>query len=144
MGDYFLLAISCIFVNTILLAQYLGNCPFLGCSKKMETATGMATAVVFVLVLAGAITWALSHYILKPFDLEYLQTLSFILVIKKIHPGTLFRSWYIPSPNHNQLCCNGCLPYQHQGRVYLPADPCFILYIPCGFWSGSYSLCWPA
>jgi electron transport complex protein RnfA len=84
MGDYFLLAISCIFVNNILLAQYLGNCPFLGCSKKMETATGMATAVVFVLVLAGAITWALSHYILKPFDLEYLQTLSFILVIASL------------------------------------------------------------
>lgn len=84
MGDYFLLAISCIFVNNILLAQYLGNCPFLGVSKKMETATGMATAVIFVLVLAGAITWVLSHYILKPFDLEYLQTLSFILVIASL------------------------------------------------------------
>ena len=57
MGDIFVLAISCIFVNNILLAQYLGNCPFLGVSKKMETATGMAMAVVFVLVMAGAITW---------------------------------------------------------------------------------------
>ncbi|NLD38001.1 MAG: RnfABCDGE type electron transport complex subunit A [Desulfatiglans sp.] len=84
MGDYFLLAISCIFVNNILLAQYLGNCPFLGVSKKMETATGMAMAVIFVLVLAGSITWAISHFILKPFDLEYLQTLSFILVIASL------------------------------------------------------------
>ena len=50
MGDYILLAISCIFVNNILLMQYLGNCPFLGVSKRMETAVGMAMAVVFVLV----------------------------------------------------------------------------------------------
>ena len=84
MGDYILLAISCIFVNNILLAQYLGNCPFLGVSKKMETATGMAMAVIFVLVMAGAITWAISHFILKPFDMEYLQTLSFILVIASL------------------------------------------------------------
>ena len=81
MGDILVLAISCIFVNNILLAQYLGNCPFLGVSKKMETATGMAMAVIFVLVMAGAITWLTSAYILKPFGFEYLQTLSFILVI---------------------------------------------------------------
>jgi len=81
MGDFLLLAISCIFVNNILLAQYLGNCPFLGVSKRMETATGMAMAVVFVLVMAGAITWLTSTYILKPYGFEYLQTLSFILVI---------------------------------------------------------------
>ncbi len=81
MGDLLLLMVSCIFVNNILLAQYLGNCPFLGVSKKMETATGMAMAVVFVLVLAGAITWVTSAYILKPYGFEYLQTLSFILVI---------------------------------------------------------------
>jgi Na+-translocating ferredoxin:NAD+ oxidoreductase subunit A len=81
MGEYFLLMISCIFVNNILLMQYLGNCPFLGVSKKMETATGMAMAVVFVIVLAGAITWAIREYALKTLGLEYLQTLSFILVI---------------------------------------------------------------
>ena len=57
MGDLFVLAISCILINNILLAQYLGNCPFLGTSKKMETAVGMAMAVVFVLVMAGVITW---------------------------------------------------------------------------------------
>jgi len=81
MGDYFLLAISCIFVNNILLMQYLGNCPFLGVSKKMETAVGMAMAVVFVLVLAGAITWITNNLILKAFGFEYLRTLAFILVI---------------------------------------------------------------
>jgi len=81
MGDLFVLVISCIFINNILLAQYLGNCPFLGTSKKMETAIGMAMAVIFVLVLAGALTWILNQYMLKPMDVVYLQTLSFILVI---------------------------------------------------------------
>lgn len=84
MEDYILLAVSCIFVNNILLMQYLGNCPFLGVSKKMETATGMAMAVIFVLVMAGAITWCVSAFFLKPFKLEYLQTLSFILVIASL------------------------------------------------------------
>lgn len=75
------LIISCIFVNNILLMQYLGNCPFMGVSKKMETATGMAMAVIFVLVMAGSITWVISEFALKRFGLEYLQTLAFILVI---------------------------------------------------------------
>ena len=81
MGDYVLLAIGCIFVNNILLMQYLGNCPFLGVSKKMETAMGMGMAVVFVLVLAGAITWMVDHFLLRPFGFEFLRTISFILVI---------------------------------------------------------------
>ena len=84
MGDYFLLAISCIFVNNILLMQYLGNCPFLGVSKRMETALGMAMAVVFVLVLAGAITWVVNNLVLKPFGFEFLRTLAFILVIASL------------------------------------------------------------
>lgn len=84
MGDYILLAISCILVNNILLAQYLGCCPFLGTSKKMETATGMGMAVVFVLVLAGAITWLIEAYLLKPLGLEYLRTIAFIIVIASL------------------------------------------------------------
>ncbi|MBW1616122.1 MAG: RnfABCDGE type electron transport complex subunit A [Deltaproteobacteria bacterium] len=84
MGDYILLAVSCILVNNILLAQYLGNCPFLGTSKKMETAVGMAMAVIFVLVLAGTITWITDTYLLKKFGLEYLRTIAFILVIASL------------------------------------------------------------
>jgi len=80
-GDLIVLAISCILVNNILLAQYLGNCPFLGTSKKMETATGMAFAVVFVLVMAGIMTWLLNRFVLVTFNIEYLRTISFILVI---------------------------------------------------------------
>ncbi len=84
MGDYVLLVISCVLVNNILLGQYLGNCPFLGTSKRMETAVGMAMAVVFVLVLAGAITWLVEMYVLKPLGLEYLRTMSFIVVIASL------------------------------------------------------------
>jgi len=84
MADYLVLAISCIFVNNILLAQYLGNCPFLGTSKKMETAIGMSMAVIFVLVMAGVITWLTDTHILKPFGLGYLRTISFILVIASL------------------------------------------------------------
>jgi len=84
MSEYILLAISCIFVNNILLAQFLGNCPFLGTSKKMETAVGMSMAVVFVLVMAGVITWIINTYFLKPFEIEYLRTISFILVIASL------------------------------------------------------------
>jgi H+/Na+-translocating ferredoxin:NAD+ oxidoreductase subunit A len=81
MGDLIILSISCILINNILLAQYLGNCPFLGTSKRMETAVGMAMAVVFVLVLAGALTWLVNNYLLIKYDLVYLQTIAFILVI---------------------------------------------------------------
>jgi electron transport complex protein RnfA len=84
MGDYIVLAISCVLINNILLAQYLGNCPFLGVSKKMETAIGMAMAVIFVLVMAGVITWIVNTYFLKQLNLQYMRTVSFILVIASL------------------------------------------------------------
>ncbi|MCF8110422.1 MAG: RnfABCDGE type electron transport complex subunit A [Desulfobacteraceae bacterium] len=84
MGEYLVLIISCIFINNIVLAQYLGNCPFLGTSKKMDTAVGMAGAVIFVLTMAGIITWIVDHYFLKALDIEYLRTIAFILVIASL------------------------------------------------------------
>lgn len=84
MGDLFVLAISCIFINNILLAQFLGNCPFLGTSKKMETAVGMSMAVIFVLVMAGMITWVADTYLLKALNVEFLRTVCFILVIASL------------------------------------------------------------
>ena len=80
-SDYILLVIGAILVNNILLARFLGNCPFLGVSRKMETATGMAMSVVFVMTLAGIFTWIVWTYLLVPFKLEYLRTIFFILVI---------------------------------------------------------------
>lgn len=79
--EYMLLIISAIFVKNILLAQYLGNCPFLGVSKKMDTALGMSMAVIFVMTLASIITWFTQRYFLVPLNLAYLQTIAFILVI---------------------------------------------------------------
>lgn len=84
MDEFIVLAISCIFVNNILLAQFLGNCPFLGTSKKMETAVGMAMAVVFVMVMAGIITWIVDSSILTKYGLGYLRTIAFILVIASL------------------------------------------------------------
>jgi electron transport complex protein RnfA len=81
MSDYLLLIVAAVFVNNIVLALYLGNCPFLGVSNRMDTATGMSMAVVFVIVMATAITWILQKYVLDPFSLGYLQTIAFILVI---------------------------------------------------------------
>jgi len=81
MTEYLTLLISCIFVNNILLAQFLGNCPFFGTSKRMETAVGMAMAVIFVLVLAGVITWLIYYFLLDKYGLVYLRTIAFILVI---------------------------------------------------------------
>ena len=81
LNDYFGLIIGAIFINNILLAKFLGNCPFLGVSKKMETAIGMSAAVVFVMTLAGLITWIVDTWILKPLGIQYIQTLAFILVI---------------------------------------------------------------
>jgi electron transport complex protein RnfA len=81
MEHYFELIIAAIFINNILLAKFLGNCPFLGVSKKMDTAIGMSAAVVFVLTLAGTITWIVDKYLLVPFDVGFIRTLAFILVI---------------------------------------------------------------
>jgi len=84
MGDIFVLIISCIFINNILLAQYLGVCPFMGTSKKMETAAGMAMAVIFVMVLAAVITWIINTYFLVTLNIEFLRTIAFILVIASL------------------------------------------------------------
>ncbi len=81
MQEYFLLFISAIFVNNIVLAQYLGNCPFIGTSRDTGVAVGMGGAVVFVAVMASGFTWMVQEYLLNPLGLGYLQTLTFILVI---------------------------------------------------------------
>jgi len=81
MSDYLVIIIAAIFVSNIILAQFLGNCPFLGCSTRIDTAIGMSMAVVFVVVMACAATWIIEKYVLVPFELEYLETIAFILVI---------------------------------------------------------------
>ena len=79
--EYVLIFISAIFVNNIVLSQFLGICPFLGVSKKVETSLGMGMAVAFVLVVSTLVTYLVQNYILVPMHIEYLQTIAFILVI---------------------------------------------------------------
>ncbi len=79
--EYLLIFIGAIFVNNIILSQFLGICPFLGVSKKISTALGMGASVAFVLTLSTVVTWLLQTCILDPLGLQYLQTLAFILVI---------------------------------------------------------------
>ena len=79
--EYILIFISAIFVNNIVLSQFLGICPFLGVSKKVETAMGMSAAVAFVLTIATIVTFLIQKFVLDAFGLGYLQTITFILVI---------------------------------------------------------------
>ena len=79
--DLLIILISSSLVSNVVLSQFLGLCPFLGVSKKTETAAGMGTAVIFVITLASAVAGAIYNYILQPFNLTYLQTIVFILVI---------------------------------------------------------------
>lgn len=79
--ELFLICISAIFVENFVLVKFMGICPFLGVSKKIETAVGMGFAVVFVMACASAVTWAVQKYILVLLNIEYLQTIAFILVI---------------------------------------------------------------
>ncbi len=96
--EYILLIVGAVFVNNFVLSRFLGICPFLGVSKRVTTAMGMAGAVVFVMTAASAVTWFVEHKILQPYGLEYLLTIAFILVIaafvqvldivmKKLTPG---------------------------------------------------------
>ncbi len=81
MLHYIIIFIAAVFVNNIVLAQFLGICPFLGVSKKIDTALGMSAAVAFVMVLATICTFLIQRYVLDPMNLGFLQTLTFILVI---------------------------------------------------------------
>lgn len=81
---YFAIIIGAIFVNNVVLAQFLGICPFLGVSSKVETSLGMSAAVTFVMALTAVVAWSIQRFILVPFGIEYMQTIVFILVIASL------------------------------------------------------------
>ena len=112
---YILIIITAIFVNNIVLSQFLGICPFLGVSKKIETASGMGMAVAFVLTIATIVTYGIQKLVLEAFGLEYLQTIAFILVIaalvqmveivlKKVSPA-LYQALGVFLPLITTNCC---------------------------------------
>ena len=113
--EYLLMFIAAVFVNNIVLSQFLGICPFLGVSKKVSTALGMSGAVAFVLVLATIVTYLANSCILVPFGLEYLRTITFILIIaalvqmveivlKKVSPS-LYQALGVFLPLITTNCC---------------------------------------
>ncbi|MBQ8264356.1 MAG: RnfABCDGE type electron transport complex subunit A [Oscillospiraceae bacterium] len=81
MKEIIAIILTAALVNNYVLAQFLGICPFLGVSKKLDQATGMSIAVIFVMLLATAVTWPIQYYVLNPNGLAYMQTIVFILVI---------------------------------------------------------------
>lgn len=82
--EYFAIVIGAIFVNNIVLAQFLGTCPYMGVSAKVSTSVGMSGAVLFVMTLATIVTFLIYNYVLLPFNVTYLQTISYILVISSL------------------------------------------------------------
>lgn len=113
--EYILIFITAIFVNNIILSQFLGICPFLGVSKKIETASGMGMAVAFVLTIATIVTYLIQKFILDPLNIGYLQTIAFILVIaalvqmveivlKKVSPS-LYQALGVFLPLITTNCC---------------------------------------
>ena len=84
LNNYFLIIISTVLVNNIVLTKILGLCPFMGVSKKLETSISMSAATAFVLTIGSMTSWAINHYLLEPNDLVYLRTLTFIVVIAAV------------------------------------------------------------
>lgn len=82
--ELLLIFVSAVLVNNFVLARFLGICPFLGVSRRVSTALGMSFAVLFVMTMASIVTWFVSELALKPFNLEYLQTIAFILIIASL------------------------------------------------------------
>lgn len=113
--NYLIVFITAIFVNNIVLSQFLGICPFLGVSNKVSTSLGMGAAVIFVITLATIVTWLVQRYLLVPFGIEFMQTIAFILVIaalvqmveiilKKISPS-LYAALGVFLPLITTNCC---------------------------------------
>ncbi|MCH5177443.1 MAG: electron transport complex protein RnfA, partial [Prevotellaceae bacterium] len=113
--EYILIFITAIFINNVVLSQFLGICPFLGVSKKISTASGMGLAVTFVLTLATIVTYLIQKFVLDPNNLGYLQTIAFILVIaalvqmveiilKKVSPS-LYQALGVFLPLITTNCC---------------------------------------
>ena len=115
MTHYLLIFVAAVFVNNVVLSQFLGICPFLGVSKKVDTAAGMGAAVTFVLALATMCTFLLQRFVLAPLDMVYMQTIAFILVIaalvqmveiilKKVSPA-LYQALGVFLPLITTNCC---------------------------------------
>ena len=148
--EYILIFISAIFVNNIVLSQFLGICPFLGVSKKVETALGMSAAVAFVLTIATIVTFLIQKYVLDAFDLGYLQTITFILVIaalvqmveiEKSIPFFISGFRCVLAFDYDELLYSRCSYSRYPERLRF-ADRCGLRILHCPWlWFGVDTLC---
>ena len=128
MGKFILIIIGTVLVNNFVLARFLGICPFLGVSKKIETAIGMGMAVVFVITMAATITWLIFMYILVPFQITYMQTIAFILVIAALVQFV-------------ELLRPGCSSIDRSAILHILRNSCVRLWSICWICSGANPLC---
>ena len=112
---YIGIIITFVFINNFILTQFMGLCPFIGVSKNVESAVGMGFAVTFVMSIAALATWAIQNFILIPLNIEFLQTITFILMIaalvqfvemfiQKSSPSLYKGTGYLPAADYNKLC----------------------------------------
>ena len=137
------ISLGAILINNFIFSQFLGICPFLGCSNKMDTAAGMGLAVIFVMGLASALCWMINEWILMPLDLGFMQTVAYILVIaslvqfiemflKKSVPSlysalgiylplitTNCCTWHLSAADHHQLRSPRCCASEHSEQLQL-------------------------
>lgn len=142
--EYILIFIAAVFVNNIVLSQFLGICPFLGVSKKIDTALGMSGAVAFVLTIATIVTYLVQKYVLEPCNLGYMQTIAFILIIaalvqlveiilKKVSPA-LYQALGVFLPLITTNCCIlGVALLVHQKQYGLLESVVFAISTAVGF-----------
>ena len=157
MTDYLLLFVGTVLVNNFVLVKFLGLCPFMGVSKKLETAMGMGLATTFVMTLASICAWLIDTWILIPLNLIYLRTLAFILVIAVVVQFTemvvrktspvLYRKpdpaqgfGHIPSPHNHQLCSARRGVAEYQSRAQFLAVGAVRFFHRCRFLAGDGAL----
>lgn len=125
------IALGAILTNNFILVKFLGICPFMGVSKKTDTAIGMGIAVTFVMTIASMATWLVNRYLLVPLELGYMQTAAFILIIaaivqlvemflKKSVPALYQAPGHLPAPDHHQLRSAGRGASEHSGGLQFP------------------------
>ena len=147
-----LLVLAGIFVNNYVMSQFLGICPFLGVSKKVDTAAGMGMAVIFVMALAAAAAWLVYNLILVPLHITFLYNIAFILLIaslvqfvemflKKFCTCSVSGSGCIPAPDYNKLRSIGCSRYKYAEGLQLHRIRSERSWWCCRFCSGNHPVC---
>ena len=135
-----LLVLAGIFVNNYVMSQFLGICPFLGVSKKVDTAAGMGMAVIFVMALAAAAAWLVYNLILVPLNITFLYNIAFILLIASL-VQFVSGSGCIPAPDYNKLRSIGCSRYKYAEGLQLHRIRSERSWWCCRFCSGNHSVC---